>query len=64
MMELKYLCIPPALRFLWFLASRAVMLRVYEAHKALVLWRKSSHRRGRDGGLLRLTVECPSNSRV
>lgn len=37
-MELKFLCLPPALRFLWFIATRAVMYRVYDAHKALVLW--------------------------
>jgi hypothetical protein len=43
-MELKYFGMPPALRYLFFLAWRAVLLRVYEAHKALVLWREySSH---------------------
>jgi hypothetical protein len=41
-MELKYFGTPPALRYLFFLAWRAVLLRVYEAHKALVLWRECS----------------------
>lgn len=40
LMELKYLSCPPALRFLWFIATRAVMFKVYEAHKALILWRE------------------------
>eukprot|EP00882_Tetradesmus_deserticola_P022890 GHRQ01024880.1.p2 GENE.GHRQ01024880.1~~GHRQ01024880.1.p2 ORF type:complete len:116 (-),score=19.23 GHRQ01024880.1:346-693(-) len=39
-MELKYFGTPPALRYLLFLAWRAVLLRLYEAHKALVLWRE------------------------
>jgi hypothetical protein len=37
-MEFKYFGTPPALRYLVYLAKRAVMQRVYEAHKALVLW--------------------------
>ena len=40
MVELKYFLIPPAIRFLWFIACREVMSKVYEAHKALVLWRE------------------------
>eukprot|EP00955_Chlamydomonas_euryale_P051347 354857-Chlamydomonas_euryale.AAC.31 len=39
-MEFKYFFFPPALRFLWFLATRAFMQHVYTAHKAFVLWRK------------------------
>jgi hypothetical protein len=39
-MELKYFGTPPALRYLLFLAWRAVLSRLYEAHKALVLWRE------------------------
>lgn len=39
-MELKYFGTPPALRYLVYLAWRAAMHRVYEAHKTLVLWRK------------------------
>ncbi|KAF6255496.1 hypothetical protein COO60DRAFT_1285797 [Scenedesmus sp. NREL 46B-D3] len=37
-MELKYFGTPPALRYLLFLAWRAVLSRLYQAHKALVLW--------------------------
>ncbi|WIA13460.1 hypothetical protein OEZ85_007040 [Tetradesmus obliquus] len=37
-MELKYFGTPPALRYLLFLAWRGVLSRLYEAHKALVLW--------------------------
>ncbi|KAG1676382.1 hypothetical protein FOA52_001177 [Chlamydomonas sp. UWO 241] len=36
--EFKFYFFPPALRFLFFLGWRSVMQRVYEAHKALVLW--------------------------
>lgn len=39
-MELKYFGTPPALRYLLFLAWRGVLSRLYEAHKALVLWRE------------------------
>jgi hypothetical protein len=39
-MELKYFGTPAALRYLLFLAWRAVLSRLYEAHKALVLWRE------------------------
>ena len=46
-MEFKYFAVPPALRYVWFLAWRTVMQRVYEAHKSLVLWRES---RGRGPG--------------
>eukprot|EP00879_Flechtneria_rotunda_P031624 GHRR01034565.1.p3 GENE.GHRR01034565.1~~GHRR01034565.1.p3 ORF type:complete len:108 (+),score=11.67 GHRR01034565.1:383-706(+) len=37
-MEFKYYNIPPALRYILHLAWRSVMLRVYEAHRTLVLW--------------------------
>lgn len=37
-MEFKFFGVPPALRFLWFLAWRGIMQKVYEGHKALVLW--------------------------
>jgi uncharacterized membrane protein YgcG len=37
-MEFKYFGTPPALRYLVFLAKRAAMQKVYQAHKALVLW--------------------------
>lgn len=39
-MELKYFGIPPALRYIFHLCWRAVMYKVYEAHKTLVLWRE------------------------
>jgi len=39
-MELKYVGIPPAVRYLWYLAWRAVMMQLYQAHKTLVLWRE------------------------
>jgi hypothetical protein len=39
-MQLKYFGIPPALRYLWYLAWRSVQQKLYEAHKALVLWRE------------------------
>ena len=39
-MQLKYFGIPPALRYIWFLAWRQVQQKMYEAHKALVLWRE------------------------
>ncbi|GFR44223.1 hypothetical protein Agub_g5412 [Astrephomene gubernaculifera] len=37
-MRFKFHGIPPALRFVWFLAWRGLMFRAYAAHKALVLW--------------------------
>lgn len=37
-MEFKFHGIPPAVRYVGFLAWRGVMQKVYEAHKALVLW--------------------------
>lgn len=37
-MEFKYFGTPPALRYLVYLLKRSVMQKVYEAHKALVLW--------------------------
>eukprot|EP00878_Enallax_costatus_P035945 GHUV01040202.1.p1 GENE.GHUV01040202.1~~GHUV01040202.1.p1 ORF type:complete len:108 (+),score=25.86 GHUV01040202.1:362-685(+) len=37
-MELKYFGTPPALRYIFYLAWRSFMLKVYEAHKTLVLW--------------------------
>jgi len=40
LVEFKYFFIPPAIRFLFFLAYRAVMSKAYEAHKIFVLWRK------------------------
>ncbi|GAX84562.1 hypothetical protein CEUSTIGMA_g11983.t1 [Chlamydomonas eustigma] len=38
LMEFKFLFIPPALRFLCFLAARAIMTHIYAAHKAFILW--------------------------
>ncbi len=32
--------VPPALRYLWYLAYRSVMFKAYEAHKTIVLWRE------------------------
>ncbi len=40
-MQFKYFSVPPAVRYVFFLGWRAVMFQVYEAHKALVLWRES-----------------------
>ncbi len=37
-MEFKYFGTPPAVRYIVFLLKRAVMQKVYEAHKAFVLW--------------------------
>ncbi|KAG2492286.1 hypothetical protein HYH03_009526 [Edaphochlamys debaryana] len=37
-MYAKFHYIPPAVRYVVYLGWRAVMTRVYEAHKALVLW--------------------------
>ncbi|GLI67640.1 hypothetical protein VaNZ11_011889, partial [Volvox africanus] len=37
-MHFKYYMIPPSFRYVWFLIWRAFMFKVYEAHKALVLW--------------------------
>eukprot|EP00775_Hariotina_reticulata_P006989 gene6989-7203_t len=37
-MELKYVGIPPAVRYLWYLVWRAMMMQLYQAHKTLVLW--------------------------
>jgi hypothetical protein len=39
-MEAKYNGVPPALRYLWYLGWRALRQRLYEAHKAVVLWRE------------------------
>lgn len=39
-MELKYFGTPPALRYIFYLIWRSLMLKLYEAHKTLVLWRK------------------------
>ncbi|KIY98011.1 hypothetical protein MNEG_9954 [Monoraphidium neglectum] len=36
--EAKFNSVPASLRYIWFIAWRAVMQRVYEAHKAVVLW--------------------------
>ncbi|KAI8476199.1 MAG: hypothetical protein J3K34DRAFT_365238 [Monoraphidium minutum] len=50
-MEAKFFGVPPALRYVWFLAWRGIMQRVYDAHKALVLWRERPAPRGpREGG--------------
>jgi hypothetical protein len=38
--EAKFNSVPASLRYIWFIAWRAVMQRVYEAHKAVVLWRE------------------------
>ncbi|KXZ49105.1 hypothetical protein GPECTOR_23g36 [Gonium pectorale] len=37
-MQAKFFAVPPAIRYVWFLTWRAFMYKVYEAHKALVLW--------------------------
>lgn len=39
-MECKYFGIPPALRYIFYLAWRAIMQQVYQTHKAVVLWRE------------------------
>lgn len=39
--ELRFFGTPPAVRYIWHLLWRAVMMRLYETHKTLVLWRKS-----------------------
>jgi hypothetical protein len=36
--QFKYVGVPPALRYVWYLAWRALQMRAYEAHKAFVLW--------------------------
>lgn len=38
--QARFFAVPPALRFLFYLGWRALMMRAYEAHKALVLWRE------------------------
>ncbi len=38
LMEFKYFGTPPAVRYLIYLLKRSIMQKVYEAHKALVLW--------------------------
>lgn len=38
--ELRFFGIPPAVRYLFHLLWRSIMMRVYEAHKLLVLWRE------------------------
>jgi hypothetical protein len=37
-MEFKYFGVPPALRYVFWMFWRSAMQRVYEAHKAVVLW--------------------------
>jgi len=39
--ELRFFGTPPAVRYIWHLLWRAMMMRLYETHKTLVLWRKS-----------------------
>lgn len=51
--ELKFFAVPPAVRYLWYLMWRQAMLKAYEAHKTLVLWRECPGRgrgRGRAAG--------------
>lgn len=38
--ELRFFGIPPAVRYICHLAWRTVLMRLYEAHKLLVLWRE------------------------
>jgi hypothetical protein len=38
--ELRFFGIPPAVRYIFHLMWRAVMMQLYEAHKLLVLCRK------------------------
>lgn len=38
--ELRFFGIPPSVRYVCHLLLRAVLMRLYEAHKMLVLWRE------------------------
>jgi hypothetical protein len=38
--ELRFFGIPPSVRYVCHLLWRAVLMRLYEAHKMLVLWRE------------------------
>lgn len=41
-MQIKFYAIPPAVRYIWYLLTRAMRFMLYELHKHLVLQRESA----------------------
>lgn len=61
-LEFKYFAVPPAVRYLFYLAWRSLLQAAYNAHKALVLWRE--RRASGSSGNGRGSWQCGGSSRT